>query len=233
MPTWHLARGYRFAGLHCGLRPEPERRDLALVVSDTPAAGAGVFTQNRVVAAPVVVCRERLPSDSARGVVVCSGNANACTGEQGLAHARRMAALAAEGVGCQPEQMLVASTGVIGRPLPMLAVESGIRRAAGELRTGAAALDAAAHAILTTDTVIKVRTRELTLPGETVVLTGFAKGAAMIGPNLATMLAFVLTDAAARPADLQAVLRHAAGESFNCISVEGHASTNDTVLLFA
>jgi glutamate N-acetyltransferase / amino-acid N-acetyltransferase len=233
MTNWYLARGYRFAGLHCGLRPEPERRDLALVVSDTPAAAAGVFTQNRVVAAPVVVCRERLPSDSARGVVVCSGNANACTGEQGLADARRMAALAADGVGCRPEQMLVASTGVIGRPLPMPAIESGIRRATGELRTGASALDAVAHAILTTDTVIKVRTRELALPGETVVLTGFAKGAAMIGPNLATMLAFVLTDAAVRPDDLQAILTHAAAESFNCISVEGHASTNDTVLVFA
>src|SRR5947207_1095328 len=133
MTNWHLARGYRFAGLHCGLRPEPDRRDLALVVSDTPAAAAGVFTQNRVVAAQVVVCRERLPSDAARGLVVCSGNANACTGEQGLADARRMAALAAEKIGCRPEQMLVASTGVIGRPLPMELTEVGIGRSGREL----------------------------------------------------------------------------------------------------
>src|SRR5438105_10535471 len=128
----HLARGYRYAGVHCGVRPDGDRRDLALVVSDTPAAAAGVFTQNRVVAAPVVVSRERLPGDAARGVVVCSGNANACTGEQGLADARRMAALAAEGVGCRPEQMLVASTGVLGRPLPMPVIESGSRRATGD-----------------------------------------------------------------------------------------------------
>src|SRR5437763_11090165 len=162
MSDLHLARGYRFAGIHCGIRPDCDRRDLALIVSDTPAAAAGVFTQNRVVAAPVQVCRERLPAAGVRGVVVCSGNANACTGERGLADARRMTALAAEAVGCRPEQMLVASTGVIGRHLPMPAIESGIRRAAGELRTGAAALDAAAHAILTTDTVIKVRTQQLT-----------------------------------------------------------------------
>src|SRR4051794_34628179 len=105
-----LARGYRFAGVACGVRGDSsDRRDLALVVSDTPAAAAGVFTQNRVVAAPVQVCRRRLPTDAARGVVVCSGNANACTGQRGLADAGRMAALAAEPIGCRPEQVLVAS----------------------------------------------------------------------------------------------------------------------------
>src|SRR6267154_1698255 len=108
MNTWHLARGYRFAGVHCGLRAsEPGRLDLALVVSDRPAVAAGVFTQNRVCAAPVHVCRERLPADGVRGIVICSGNANACTGQQGLDDARRMTALAAEQVGCRPEQMLV------------------------------------------------------------------------------------------------------------------------------
>src|SRR5205085_3758624 len=112
MTDWHLARGYRYAGVHSGLRPDPERLDLALVVSDTPAAAAGVFTQNRVVAAPVQVCRERLPSAEARGVVVCSGNANACTGPRGLDDARRMSAVAAEALGCRPEQILVCSTGV-------------------------------------------------------------------------------------------------------------------------
>src|SRR5271168_3445837 len=118
MNTWHLARGYRFAGIHSGLRPDPERRDLALIVSDVPAAAAGVFTRNRVQAAPVHVCRERLPAAQARGVVICSGNANACTGQRGLDDARRMAGLAAETVGCREEQMLVCSTGVIGRHLP-------------------------------------------------------------------------------------------------------------------
>ncbi len=233
MADFHLARGYRFAGVPCGIRAEPGRRDLALIVSDTPAVAAGVFTQNRVVAAPVQVSRRRVPTGTARGVVVCSGNANACTGERGLADAERMAVLAAEQVGCRPEQMLVCSTGVIGRHLPMPALESGIPRAAAELAATAAGFDAAAHAILTTDTRIKVSSRALDLRAGDVRVTGFAKGAAMIGPNLATMLAFVVTDAAVAPGPLQDILRHAADESFNCISVEGHTSTNDTVLLFA
>jgi glutamate N-acetyltransferase/amino-acid N-acetyltransferase len=231
--TWHLARGYRYAGVHCGLRPDPDRRDLALIVSDTPAAAVGVFTQNRVVAAPVRVCRERLPVGDARGVVVCSGNANACTGPRGLDDARRMAALAAESVGCRPEQMLVCSTGVIGRHLPMPAIETGIRTAAGQLGDTARDLDHVAHAILTTDTKIKVATQALTLDDVEVRLTGLAKGAAMIGPNLATMLAFVLTDAAVAPPDLAALAPRAADQTFNCVSVEGHTSTNDTLLLFA
>src|SRR3954468_1407093 len=125
--AWHLARGYRFAGLHCGIRPDPQRRDLAVAVSDVPASAAGVFTQNRVRAAPVRVCQERLPAADVRGIVVNSGNANACTGPQGLADARRMTALAAEAVGCPERQMLVCSTGVIGRLLPMPNIEAGIR----------------------------------------------------------------------------------------------------------
>lgn len=233
MTHWHLADGFRFAGVHSGLRPDPDRLDLALVVSERPAAAAGVFTQNRVVAAPVRVCRERLPGEDVRGFVVCSGNANACTGKQGLADAYRMAVVAAEAIGCRPEQMLVASTGVIGRLLPMPVIEAGIRAAAPRLESTPAALDRAAHAILTTDTRIKVATRQLVLEDAPVRVTGFAKGAAMIGPNLATMLAFVLTDAALAPRDLQALARSAVTETFNCISVEGHTSTNDTVLFLA
>jgi glutamate N-acetyltransferase/amino-acid N-acetyltransferase len=233
MSDLHLARGYRFAGVHCGIRPDSDRRDLALVVSDTPAAAAGVFTQNRVVAAPVQVCRTRLPADGVRGVVICSGNANACTGERGLADARRMTALAAEAVGCRPEHMLVASTGVIGRHLPMPALESGMPRAAAALANTPAAFEAATRAILTTDTRAKVSSRVLNFRQDDVRITGFAKGAAMIGPNMATMLAFLVTDAAVESAALQSVLERAVAKSFNCISVEGHTSTNDTVLLFA
>jgi glutamate N-acetyltransferase / amino-acid N-acetyltransferase len=229
-----LPKGYRFAGVHCGLRAnEPGRLDLALVASDTPAAAAGVFTQNRVAAAPVVLCRQRLPRDDARGVVTCAGNANACTGAQGRHDAERMAALAAESIGCRPEQMLVASTGVIGRPLPMANLEAGIPKAAKKLADTPAAFTDAAHAILTTDTHVKIAGRSLPLASGEVRLTGFAKGAAMIGPNLATMLAFVLTDAAVSPPNLRDVLRTGADRSFNCTSVEGHTSTNDTVLLFA
>jgi glutamate N-acetyltransferase/amino-acid N-acetyltransferase len=237
MDTWTIARGYRFAGVHSGLRPDPNRLDLALVVSDTPAAAAGVFTQNRVVAAPVQVCRQRLPRGDARGVVVCSGNANACTGPRGLEDARRMAALAAETVGCRADQMLVCSTGVIGQPLPMAVVEDGIRAAAKTLEGSPEALDRAAHAILTTDTVIKVATlslaRTVRLNGHGLRLTGFAKGAAMIGPNLATMLAFVLTDASVAAEDLARLAPEVAAQTFNCVSVEGHTSTNDTLLFFA
>lgn len=233
MTTPHLAKGYRFAGLHCGIRPDPDRRDLALIVSDVPAAAAGVFTQNRVRAAPVRVCQERLPADDVRGVVICSGNANACTGPRGLQDARTMTAVAAHSLGCLPEQMLVCSTGVIGRHLPMPQVEAGILAATTLLADTPTAFDDLAHAILTTDTRIKTATRQIDLDGTTVCLTGVAKGAAMMGPNMATMLAFVLTDAAVSSPDLAALARRAAEQAFNCVSVEGHTSTNDTLLLLA
>ncbi len=233
MNDWHIASGYRFAGIHCGIRPDPQRKDLAVIVSDRPASAAGVYTQNRVCAAPVQVCRGRTPQAEARGIVICSGNANACTGAQGLADAQRMTALLAESLACAPEHVLVCSTGVIGRLLPMAALESGIPRAALACSDQPESLSDAAHAILTTDTRIKVSTRALELQGQTIRITGFAKGAAMIGPNLATMLGFVLTDACVLSADLQGILRSAVEQSFNCISVEGHTSTNDTVLLLA
>jgi glutamate N-acetyltransferase/amino-acid N-acetyltransferase len=229
MNEWHLARGYRYAGIVSGLRKEPDRRDLAAIVSERPAAAAGTFTQNRVCAAPVQVSRARLPRGDARAIVVCSGNANACTGEQGLADARRMAELASQELGCSAEQVLVASTGVIGRPLPMPILEAGIPKAVREAKPGREALSRAAHAILTTDTGIKIASREF--PGFTI--TGFAKGAAMIGPNMATMLGFILTDAAVGESDLHHTLKMSVDRSFNCISVEGHTSTNDTVFLLA
>ena len=140
-----------------------------------------------------------------------------------------MAALVAHGIGCSPEQVLVASTGVIGRPLPMAILEAGIPKATAALRSGADAFGDAAHAILTTDTRIKVSTRKV---GDHAI-TGFAKGAAMIGPNMATMLGFLVTDAAVDANDLQDILRRCATDTFNCISVEGHTSTNDTVLILA
>ena len=233
LPDWALARGYRFAGVHSGLRPDPDRLDLALVVSDRPAAAAGVFTQNRVVAAPVHVCRERLPAHDARGVVICSGNANACTGLRGLDDARRMTSLAASHIGCDEKQMLVCSTGVIGRHLPMPAIESGIEAAARSLEPGRGSFSRVAHAILTTDTRIKMSTRLLALAGREVRITGFAKGAAMIGPNMATMLAFVLSDAPVPSSVLARLARIATEETFNCISVEGHTSTNDSLIFFA
>jgi glutamate N-acetyltransferase/amino-acid N-acetyltransferase len=233
MNTWHLARGFRYAGVHSGIRPDPNRLDLALVVSDGPCSAAGVFTQNRVCAAPVQVCRERLPSAEVRGIVICSGNANACTGRRGLEDARRMTERAAVAIGCRPEQVLVCSTGVIGRLLPMPVIEDGIGKAAAALDDQTEALDRAAHAILTTDTRVKVSTRTLDVGGNTVRITGFAKGAAMIGPNMATMLAFVSTDACVAKDDLAALAPQAAARSFNCVSVEGHTSTNDSLIFLA
>jgi glutamate N-acetyltransferase/amino-acid N-acetyltransferase len=235
MNQLHLATGYRFAGVPCGIRPggDPARLDLALVVSDVPAAAAGVFTQNRVAAAPVHYCRKLVPADRARGVVICSGNANACTGQKGLEDAQRMAALAAEAAGCGPDEMLVCATGVIGRHLPMDRVAMGIQNAGRSLAPTADSFHRAATAILTTDTRIKVSSRAISVGGREVRLTGFAKGAAMIGPNMATMLAFVLTDAPVPAAHLEQLVRRAAAQSFNCVSVEGHTSTNDTLLFFA
>jgi glutamate N-acetyltransferase / amino-acid N-acetyltransferase len=225
-----LPKGFRFVGVHSGLRAsEPGRLDLALVVSETPAAAAGVFTQNRVAAAPVLLCRERLPRADARGFVVCSGNANACTGEQGLADARRMTELAARHLGCSREQFLVASTGVIGRPLPMGVLENGIPAALKQLGANEGQFESAARAVLTTDTRPKMAGRQV----GPYAIAGFAKGAAMIGPNMATMLGFILSDAPVRPTELQTILRDAVADTFNCISVEGHTSTNDTVLILA
>jgi len=233
MHDWHLAHGFRYAGLHCGVRPGRDRDDLALIVSDLPASAAGVFTQNRVRAAPVRVCQERLPRADARGIIICSGNANACTGEQGMRDARGMAAVTAQAIGCQNDQVLVCSTGVIGRHLPMENVERGCAALAGKLDSGAAALKTAAEAILTTDTRIKVATRRVNIQGADFRLTGFAKGAAMIGPNMATMLAFVCTDAPVSAEDLHSIARRGAASSFNCVRVEGHTSTNDSLILLA
>ncbi|MBX9679080.1 MAG: bifunctional glutamate N-acetyltransferase/amino-acid acetyltransferase ArgJ [Gemmataceae bacterium] len=235
MKDWQLARGFRFSGVHCGIRPsgESDRLDLALIVSDVPANAAGVFTRNRVVAAPVKVCRERLPRNDARGIVICSGNANACTGEQGMHDARRMTELSAQGIGCKAEQMLVASTGVIGRLLPMDVIGPGIGKAAAALSANAESFDRAARAILTTDTDIKVRTRTISIDGQDIRLTGFAKGAAMIGPNMATMLSFLLTDASIASEDLARFAPTAADRSFHSVSVEGHTSTNDSLLFLA
>lgn len=233
MHDWHLAHGYRYAGIHCGVRPGRDIDDVALILSETPASAAGVFTQNRVRAAPVRVCQERLPRGDARGVVICAGNANACTGAQGLKDAYRMTEVGADAVGCKPEQMLVCSTGVIGRHLPMENVERGIREVSKHLDGSQAGLQRTASAILTTDTRIKVSTRKVSIHGIDVRLTGFAKGAAMIGPNMATMLAFVFSDAAVNAEDLQTIARRSAAQSFNCVRVEGHTSTNDSLILMA
>lgn len=230
--THSLPIGFRASGTTCGIK-ESGKPDLALFVSDTPAALAGVFTKNRVVGAPVIVGRERVPADNARAVILNSGNANACTGEQGLADARRMTAEVAKAIGCSEEQVLVCSTGIIGVNLPMDVISDGIPKAATALKSSDDAFTAAATAMMTTDTFAKQISVDVKLSSGTVRVAGAAKGAAMIGPNMATMLCVVMTDAKLMTAQCDSFLRYGVDRTFNCITVEGHESTSDTVLLFA
>jgi glutamate N-acetyltransferase / amino-acid N-acetyltransferase len=220
------AKGFVAAGVHCGIRKN-DRRDLALVRSLLPATGAGLFTANRMQAAPVTVCREHLELAQPQAVVANSGVANAATGEQGVVAARATAAEAAWLLGLPTEQVLVLSTGVIGAPLPLDKVLSGVRSAALQLTRGGGGT--AAEAIMTTDT----RPKEALAHGDGFAVGGMAKGSGMIHPNLATMLAVVTTDYPLEPGEAAAFLRPAVDTSFNAISVDGECSTNDTVLLFA
>ena len=220
------ARGFVAAGIHCGIRKRG-RRDLALVRSLTPATGAGMFTANRVQAAPVAVSREHLAAAEPQAAVVNSGVANAATGEQGIAAARATAAEVGRLLGIAPEQVVVLSTGVIGRQLPLAEVLGGVSGAALQLsRAGGAT---AAEAIMTTDT----RPKESLARGSGFIVGGMAKGSGMIHPNLATMLAVVTTDYALEPGEAGDFLRPAVETSFNSISVDGECSTNDAVVLLA
>ncbi len=230
----HLAKGYRFAGRHCGIKAKSKKLDLSLIVSDRPAGAAGVYTRNLVRGAPVVWNEALTPGSEFRAVVVNSGIANACTGQRGLADAREMARVTGQVCRSAAEQVLVMSTGVIGTFLPMEKIAAGVEQAAAELGTSPEHFSAAARGMMTTDTVEKTASRSLSLPdGRTITISGMAKGAAMIGPNMATMLAVILTDASLPPEVLQEVLREVNEKTFNCISVEGHTSTSDMVLLLA
>lgn len=228
-----LPLGFRAAGVYAGVKRSAARLDLSLIVSDVPAVAVGVYTKNLVCAAPVTLDRERTPSESIRVIAANSGVANACTGKQGDIDARQMAAWAAEACNVEPEKALVMSTGVIGSLLPMDKIRAGIQAAAAQLGDDEQSLERAARGIMTTDTVPKIRGREVTIGGVVTRVTGIAKGAAMIGPNMGTMLSVVMTDAALRVPDAQAALVDAVDESFHCISVDGHMSTNDTVILLA
>ena len=228
-----LPLGFRLGGVYCGIKRATDKLDLSLIVSDRDAVAAGTYTTNLVFAAPVKWDRARTPNAATRGIVINSGNANACTGTRGDDDCRRMAELAAAACGAATEQMLVLSTGIIGEFLPLAKIEQGIRNCAAQLGDDEPALIAAACGMLTTDTRHKVADRTLDVNGTTIRIAGLAKGAAMIGPRMATMLGVVLTDAALQPADAQRLLAAAVDDTFNCISVDGHMSTNDTVLLLA
>ena len=226
------AQGFTAAGVSAHIKgPQSAKRDCALVVSDAPASAAGVFTTNLFKAAPVLWCQEVCRTGRARAVFINSGNANACTGDRGAADVRTTAEAVAAGLGVPVNEVLIASTGVIGVPLPMdriLAGVDGCRRVLAIDGSGDAA-----RAIMTTDTVPKEAAYEVALSGGPVRIGAIAKGAGMIAPNMATMICLITTDAAVAPSDLQMLLRESAEASFNRICVDNDMSTNDTVLCLA
>ena len=227
----HAVPGLRIGVAQAGIR-KPNRHDLLVMLLDEASAVAGVFTTNRFCAAPVQVCREHLAGGAqVRALVVNTGNANAGTGADGLAHARQTCSALAEQLRVSAEQVLPFSTGVIMEPLPVDRLVAGLPAAVANLRADNWAL--AAQAIMTTDTVPKAASRQLTIGGKTVTITGISKGAGMIKPNMATMLGYVATDAVISPAALQALVQEAADLSFNRITIDGDMSTNDSFMLLA
>ena len=227
------AQGFRAAGLHVGVKTHNvNKKDVALIVSDAPCAAAAMFTKNVVQAAPIHVTRAHLAAGRVRAVIVNSGNANACA-PHGEENAERMCAAAASALGCAPEEVLVASTGVIGQTLKVDVIEKGVPELFGLLERSDEASDAAAHAIMTTDTVKKEYAGEVIIGGKTVRIGGIAKGSGMIHPNMGTMLCFLTTDCAISQEMLQEALREVVRLTFNRISVDGDTSTNDTCCILA
>jgi glutamate N-acetyltransferase / amino-acid N-acetyltransferase len=225
-----VAKGFKATGIACGIKKG--KKDLAMVYSEKDAVAAGVFTLNQVQAAPVLLCKEHL-ENPIRAIVVNSGNANACTGEQGSSDAYAMAANLAKALDLEAGQVMVCSTGVIGEPMPMEKVKSGLDEIADALgQDSQAGLDAA-EAILTTDTKMKLSAYRCTLPEGEFHIAGMAKGSGMICPNMATMLAFMVTDVKIERPLLQKLFAEAADRSFNVITVDGDTSTNDTAIILA
>lgn len=223
-------KGFLASGIAAGLK-KGGKLDIALIDAERPVPAAALFTTSSMAAAPVTVSRENVSSGQIRAVVVNAGNANACTGERGLADARTMAAVTAEALGDTPDHILVASTGVIGVPLPIDVVTSGIRVAASELSSDSASQ--AAQAIMTTDTTVKESAVAVNVGGASYRIGGMAKGSGMIMPNMATMLGFLTTDAPLTPSACRKALEAANFVTFNRISVDGETSTNDMVVLMA
>jgi glutamate N-acetyltransferase/amino-acid N-acetyltransferase len=232
-----LPRGFRFAAASCGLKKRARHGalDVALIVSDAPAAAAAVFTQNLVQAPPVVLSRAHVRSspDAMRAVIANSGNANCLTGPDGMAASRATAQCVAKMLGCRAQQVLVCSTGVIGVPFPVGRILKAAPGLAEALESSPRGFDGLTRAIMTTDTRPKWAAASCRIGGRTIRVAGCAKGAGMIHPNMATMLAFVVTDAAIAPRVLDRALREVVARTFNCISVDGDTSTNDTLLVLA
>jgi len=223
--------GFTASGVHAGIRKKIGRPDLALIVSEVPAIVAGVFTKNRIKAAPVLLSRKVCKAGVCQAIVINSGNANACTGRIGMAHAKRMSLSVAQSLHLQADQVVVASTGVIGVRLPLKKVIAGIESAAEQVAISGA--DNAAEAIMTTDTFSKSIALEYQYAGKTIRLGGMSKGSGMIHPNMATMLGFITTDADVEHEVLEQALKHSVSRTFNMISVDGDTSTNDMAVILA
>jgi len=228
-----MPRGFSFASVHCGLKKR--KLDLGLLVSENHATAAAMFTTNRVQAAPVIVSREHVAraSEHMRAIIVNSGNANCSTGAKGLSGSRTTAIAIALALGCMPEEVVVCSTGVIGLPLDVAKIVDAVPELVNTRALTAAAFEGFAHAILTTDIRPKWAAAKCVVGGKEVRLLGCTKGAGMIQPNMATMLAFLATDASISNTLLDTALREVVSRTFNAITVDGDTSTNDSVVIFA
>jgi glutamate N-acetyltransferase/amino-acid N-acetyltransferase len=222
--------GFKFSGISAGIK-KTNKKDLALIFSETEAAVAGLFTTNRIKAAPVKLDIIHITSQKGQAILINSGNANACTGPQGFKDAKEMAKMTAKELGIPPELVYVASTGLIGRPLPMQKIRKAIPEAVKKLSPYS--LREAGSAITTTDTFIKIASRKINIAGKSGTIAGIAKGAGMISPHMATMLSFIVTDIAVEPDALDSALRKSVNQSFNRLTVDNDMSTNDTVLIMA
>ena len=226
-------KGFFAAGIRCGIKPSSQKKDLALIYSEKACAAAAVFTTNKVKAAPVQISREHIAGGQLRAIIANSGNANACTGQAGIDAARKMAQLTAETLDIKPGEVAVASTGVIGVPLPVDVIEKNIGTLKANLHNGEQGNAAALEAIMTTDTRKKEIAVEITIDDKPVRIGAIAKGSGMMHPNMATMLAFITTDAAIERKTLDKTLRHIVNRSFNRLSIDGDTSTNDMVIIMA
>ncbi len=222
--------GFKFAGISCGIKKTREK-DIALIFSENTATVAGLFTTNKIKAAPVKLDIKRLTSQKGQAIIINSGNANACTGEKGLKDAGEIAERIAGELDIFPELVYVSSTGLIGRPLPMEKIRKAIPMVVRKLSPSL--VEEAAIAISTTDTFTKIASKKVNIRGKTGTIAGIAKGAGMICPNMATMLSFIVTDIAVEPGTLDSALREAVKKSFNRITIDNDMSTNDTVLIMA
>jgi glutamate N-acetyltransferase / amino-acid N-acetyltransferase len=229
-PSIKTPNGFFFSVTEAAIK-KPGRKDFALIFSEVESAIAGTFTTNLVKAAPVQLCMRKIASGRGQAIVVNSGNANACTGKQGMKDARDIVTISSKQLGIRMELTYICSTGVIGTPMPMQRILPAIGPLTGGL--GNASFDDIAKAIMTTDTFPKITSRQIKIQGKQGTITGICKGAGMIAPNMATMLCFILTDIAIEKMTLHAALKSAIGKSFNRITIDGDMSTNDTALIMA